>query len=73
LTEILDDKIGKLWELLEAHNKELNIILLRSKVAIKDRDVMALGDLAGQIVVIGQADCCYLIAIEILEEVKTNV
>ena len=70
LEEELNEKVRKLWELLQTH---ITIIEERLKLmaqAIAQKDVEQAGNIAGDITVIGQSDVCYATAIEILEDLK---
>lgn len=66
----VDDKIEKLWELLELHIKDYERRIKRMRELIKRRDVVSFGNLAGEVVVIGQSDVCYATSIEILDDLK---
>lgn len=69
-TDAINDKIEKLWKLLDDHNKALQRFMDATRLAIENRDLQVVGELSGQLVVIGQSDVCYAMIIEVLEDLK---
>lgn len=66
----IDGKIEKLWELLEEHSEKLKELVEILKERIQNRDLISVGEIAGEIQMIAVSDVCYTITIEILEDLK---